>query len=297
MRKKSMEMEFPKSKFESSPSKSETVTQIVEKFSAVSEKENENWSLKELEGCLTEAFREAGEEALKENDGTIYTTLSGGLDSSLALAFLRKNFPEARIVTITMGGDQEHPDVIHARLAAQKFHSEHQEIIPTKDDIADAIREYREKFPEIDPEKATEEGDFDVYLLYKNISKLNPKALIVHDGIDELTGGYWGHRKDEAADARKKAFLKFWNNLIPGHLKPLLATSRNFNIQLIFPYLQEKLIKYISEIPINDRVSSEMGKKPMREIAKTMEVPEQIITRSKRGQVGMLDIEKRRNKL
>lgn len=269
----------------------EKLFELVEKSSVVSEKENKEWSLNDLELLLLDVFKEAGEKALKDNQGRIFTTLSGGLDSTLALAFLRKNFPDNQIITFAMGGGENHPDVKYARLAAEKFKSQHYEIIPTPDELNEAIIEYRKKFPERDMAEATKLGDFDVYLLYKKIAEhYKPQTIIVHDGIDELMGGYWRHRQPGTKEEQKKAFEEFWQKLIPEHLIPLTKTASSFNLRLIFPYLDQKIIKTVSQIPLEDRASEGIGKKPMREIAKKMEVPEEIINRPKKGQLDMLTI-------
>jgi len=257
--------------------------------------ENEKWSLNEIENQLQEIFKLNGEKSLEVNNGTIFTTLSGGLDSTLAVALLRKNFPDAKIVTFTMGGDEEHPDVKFARQASEKFDTESVEIIPDKNEIQEVLEQYKKEFPENDLEKAVKTGDFDVYLLFKNISKLNPKVLLSYDGIDELMGGYWNHRKDNTVEEKRKIFNDYWQKVIPEHLMPLIKTSEAFNVELLFPYLDEKLIKLISEIPVNERASDKIGKKPLREIAKNLDVPEGIITRQKRGQQAMTEIEERRD--
>lgn len=286
-----MEREFQRSKFEKpSENEGEEVFKIVKSIEVVTEKENKDWSLENLKTEMLKSFEQAGRKALEENQGVIYVTLSGGVDSTLGLAILRKSFPEAKIIAFTMGGSEDHPDVVHARLAAEKFRADHREIIPGKDDVQEALAEYQKEFPEADIKKAVADGNFDVYLLYKNISAVRPKMMIVYDGIDELMGGYWGHRKEKALKKRKEAFADFWKRLIPYHLSPLLATSRKFGIRLVFPYLNRKLAQMISEIPVSDRVSDEVGKLPVRELARIFEVPDEIIKRSKRGQVGMLEI-------
>ena len=248
------------------------------------------WSLDDLMQTMNQVFSEYGQAALEANDGKIFTTLSGGLDSTLALAFLRRNFSESEIVTISMGGTKDHPDIQHARLAAERFSTTHHEFIPNAAEIAEAIREYGEKFPEIDLRTAVEVGNTDVYLLYKYISGLNPEVILAHDGIDELMGGYWDHRKDSPPGERAAIYNGFWDKLIPEHLLPLTTTSNEFNISLLFPYIDTQIVKIASNIPLNDRSTITESKKPLRALAQELGVPQKILIRPKRGQVGMLDL-------
>lgn len=253
--------------------------------------EKREWSLKELKQNLDNVFHEYGEIALARNNGKIFTTLSGGLDSTLALAFLRKNFPANEIITFSMGGSTNHPDILHARLAAKKFGSNHNEFIPKADEIHEALAEYKAKFQENDLEKVTKTGGTDVYLLYKYILRFHPNILVVHDGIDELMGGYWDHRKNVPKTEKERIFTYYWERLVPDHLEPLTRKCDSFNINLLFPYLDPKIIKAVSCIPLEDRTSKKISKKPLREIAQELGVPKEIIERSKIGQHVMLDVE------
>lgn len=248
------------------------------------------WSPENLEQTMNQVFYEYGNAALEANDGKIYTTLSGGLDSTLALAYLRRNFPSSEIVTFTMGGTVDHPDILHAQLAAERFNTTHHAFIPNAGEIVKTLYEYEKKFPQESLEQAGKTGDTDVYLLYKYISSFNPKVVLAHDGIDELMGGYWTHRKDRTTTEREVAYKECWDELIPNHLMPLTTTGENFGINLMFPYIDEKIVKAISKIPLLDRSSKEESKKPLRVIATSLGVPTEILTRSKRGQVGMLDL-------
>jgi len=248
------------------------------------------WSPENLEQTLDQVFKDYGNAALEANGEKIYMTLSGGLDSTLAIALLRKNFPNSQIITFTMGGTENHPDIIHARLAAARFGTDHHEFIPTPDEMADALAEYKTKFPEDDLQTAEETGDSDVYLLYKYISRFNPKVLLVHDGIDELMGGYWDHRKDSPPEEKTAIYKGFWDKLIPEHLAPLTATSSEFGIGLMFPYLDQRITKIVANIPLDDRSDVAESKKPLRATARKIGVPEEILTRAKRGQIGMLDL-------
>ncbi|MCJ7804392.1 asparagine synthase C-terminal domain-containing protein [Patescibacteria group bacterium] len=286
------------------PSNYEKIFQTIKTTDIVSEKENKNWSLSRLENLLSSSFKEAGQQALKDNQGVIYTTLSGGLDSTLALAFLRKNFGwETKIITFTMGENEKHLDIKYARLASKRFKTEHYEIIPTIDEKRVSLEEFKKERPEEDLGKAISMGSFAVFLLFKKIRAIvgsQAKTIIVHDGIDELMGGYFKHRQRELKEnERKENFRSFWQELKPKHLNGIIKNSQCFDFNLLFPYLEEKLIKYITQIPIEERVDivNEIGKVPMRGIARKLGVPKGIISRRKRGAQAMLEIEELRKLL
>lgn len=244
---------------------------------------------KELQELLNTVFKEYGEQAIKVNDGKIFTTLSGGLDSTIALAFLRKNFPDITIETFTVGGDENHPDLQHARLVAKKFNSTHHEFVPSPDEIQGAFYDFKKAFPDVDTIR--HHGSLDVFMLYQYIKEAHPQTVIVHDGIDELMGGYWGHRKEIELTKKAKAFTNFWQELVPGHLEPLTRKANYFNIKLLFPYLDPRIVSAISQIPLDERTTKALSKIPLRNIAQELGVPQEIIDRPKRGQVGMLDRE------
>lgn len=260
-------------------------------------KEPKEWNLEELENTLKKSIKKAGEQALKENGGVIYTTLSGGIDSSLCTAMLREVLPtETKIVTFSMGG-KNHPDLHFASMVAQKFQTEHHEFIPTIEQINKA----RGEFAGLGEIEARGEnfgsGDIDVFLLYKLIREKvsNEKgsssvSVIAHDGIDELMGGYWGHRGTKTYQKKLDAFKKFWQELPKKHLENLSRSAALMNIKIIWPYLDSSLIEYISHIPIDERTSKKESKMPLRAIAKKY-LPQEIIERRKKGQVAMLDTE------
>ncbi len=249
------------------------------------------WLVDNLEKKLNQVYVDYGKAAMDSNgEGKVYLALSGGLDSSLAVALLHHNLPEARIITFTMGGTTNHPDIQHAKLVANQFNTEHHEIIPKPEEIEATMLEYRSIHPEVDLERATKTGDVDVHLLLKIMAKMGAKTILATDGIDELMGGYWDHRKDGSDIDRQERYKHFWNRLVPDHLAPLVSTADHFEIDVLFPYLDPKIVETISEIPLLERSSIDKSKKPLRHIAEKLDMPTEILTRPKRGQVGMLDL-------
>ena len=254
------------------------------KNSEIVPRKEKDWDLEDLDDVFMGVFADYGKKAIEANNGSIYMTLSGGLDSTLALCYLRVNFPDSEIVTFTMGGFINHEDIKHAKIASEKYHTQHHEIFASANYIAEAINEYQTKFPDVDLEQAAKNGDLDVYLLYKKIARLNPKVVLTFEGIDELAGGYWPHR----ARIFPETYEEYWQKLVPDHLEPLTATAESFGINLEFPYLDERVIKQIAEIPIEQRSDFNESKKPLRKIARENGLPPEIINRPKEGQVSML---------
>lgn len=228
------------------------------------------WDLDQLESVLRKAIANCAQVCL-ESQGMIFTTLSGGLDSSFSLAILRQLHPEALIQTFTIGSNENHPDIKFAQIVSEKFQTKHHQLIPNGMEIEKAREEITEESP----------GEIGVHLLYQSIARLKPKFIIVHDGIDELLGGYWGHREYDD-DRQRLAFEKYWGELIEKHLIPLEKIARSFNISLLFPYLQLPLVKYIMSIPFSERTSRKESKIPLRLIARKY-LPESIINRKKIG--------------
>lgn len=234
------------------------------------------WSSKALERVLTESIRRCAQFAL-ERDGAIATTLSGGLDSSFCLAKIREIWgEEVKMFTFTAGGSTSHPDIRHARTVSRMFKSIHVEIIPEQQQLAEAEIILKKTRPSVSP------GDIAVFMVYQRMASYNFRAAIAHDGIDELLGGYWDHRKTQTMQEKKTVFADRWARVSNDHLLPLEASAAHFGIQVVLPYLQREVIRYISRIPLNKRTNQEESKIPLREIARKY-LPIEVIERQKMG--------------
>lgn len=237
------------------------------------------WTLETFESILNRSILTCIEYALTQNNGIIYTTLSGGLDSSLCLAkifWLSRNLG-CEIVTVSIGRTPESPDLVHARLVAKNFYTEHHEYIPSEKEICNAKCAINTLWPD---EKA-ELGDIAVFLTCQYFSRFQPESnvVIIHDGIDELLGGYWDHRD---TDEQETVFTDYWERLASEHLLPLERKAKRFGIEVVFPYLQRSLVNYISKIPLNERTGIEESKIPLRTIARKY-LPSEITNRKKSG--------------
>lgn len=267
------------------------ILRTVRRGNVLSPEINDEWSSEALAAILEESIGQAAEQCLTDNQGELHTTLSGGLDSTYCLAVLRKKYPGRKIVTYTLGAKENHPDIKYSRIAAQTYQTKHYEFLLEglgPDKIHEYVEDFRRLNPATDMKEAAQAGDIDVYVLYRLIAETSGgKTLIVHDGIDEQLGGYWEHRKEQSAESQANSFRDLWSKLEDEHLMPLIRTTSSLEIKILFPYLDSRLIDYISHIPLNERTDSKTGKKPLREIARKIGVPDSILTRSKMGQLDM----------
>lgn len=247
--------------------------------------EEQSWSCANLETVLTEAIYDCLEDCLQADCLNVATTLSGGLDSTFCLSKLKEStMPITNIHTFTIGYGKDHQDIIHARIAAKTFNAIHTEIIPTQKAKAWA----KKKLARLTPVEEVSLGDIAVFLAYKAIADHGFKTCIAHDGIDELLGGYWGHRSGRTKSEKKAAFQHFWAELIPKHIVPLEKSARFFGIKVLYPYLQPEVVEFISHIPVNERTNKKTSKIPLRRIA-SKHLPPEIIGRSKLGFCSALD--------
>ncbi len=239
------------------------------------------WNDETLEMVLEHCVETAARECLSKNKQRILMTLSGGLDSSFCLAIIRKIYPDSEIHTFTIGKCENFPDVKFARMVSNAFKTIHHESIPTRELLDRALQVKKER-PELFPEEMGRPlGGIGVYLTYSMIADFQkPACVIAHDGIDELLGGYWGHRDPELN--QETVFRLFWNQLWSAHLEPLLAKASSFQAEILFPYLHPRLVQFISRIPTWKRTSHEQSKVPLRRIAGKY-IPPEIIERKKSG--------------
>ena len=251
---------------------------------SIVEKENPEWKIEELENILAGSVKKCLSGIEKED---IAISLSGGLDSSLLTALAKKNFPDTKIITLTLGA-KGNPDFLFAKKVAEILKTDHHEYIPSQEEINKAKAEMAEKG--LLPQHLVES------LTYGFANSLGIKKIISAEGGDELFGGYWWHQKsrpryaEKYGKSQKEAFEKSWSEILYGHLLDYQKSSQAYGIELRFPFLQREGIEYVSHIPLEDRCTlskerhpdQKERKKPERSIALKY-LPEEIVYRKKRG--------------
>jgi asparagine synthetase B (glutamine-hydrolysing) len=218
--------------------------------------------------------------------------LSGGIDSSLVLALLRKVYPHLPISTFTLAKSKDYPDIIYAREIADLFKTKHHEIILPEETYLNFLSEYDKV------KKYDFKGDINVYILCSYAKRFST-TIVTGDGGDECFGGYWlheyplGHKEtgriksfDEIHPAPRKhieemvrmGFRDFifkeksnaedydavWEYFIkclaPKHLAPLLHTAELLHIQVYTPLFSESFLSFIRTLPYTERISRKIEK-------------------------------------
>ncbi len=212
--------------------------------------------------------------------------LSGGIDSSLVLALLRKTYPNIPIRTFSLALSDSYPDIIFSREMAERFQTEHTELILSENEYRDYLQEY-EKI-----RKHNFKGDANIYILCSEAKKFS-KDIVTGDGGDECFGGYWlhkyplGHKEngrvksfEELHPSPKKhikemvqlGFRDFlykekssetdynavWNYFMevmaPRHLAPLSHITNVLDVNVYTPLFSNNLIQFLKGLPFQERV-------------------------------------------
>lgn len=259
--------------------------------------------IKELEKIIMQNVRRIPEVPLS-------VLLSGGIDSSLVLALLRKVYPGVSISTFTLARSKDYPDMVFARKIAHLFETEHNEIIISNEEYSRFLDEYAKV------KRYDFKGDINVYILCcfaKGLSNI----IVTGDGGDECFGGYWlhkyplGHKETGMIksfkeihptprkylkgmvnmgfrdflyreESQKEDYDTVWEYFVkimaPRHLAPLLHTAKVLDIDVYTPLFSEGLVNFMRKLPYKERV----GRKIERESA-LIYLPESVIERESIG--------------
>jgi len=258
---------------------------------------------KELEEIIIQNIRKIPEVPLS-------FLLSGGIDSSLVLALLRKVYPEVPISTFSLAKSKDYPDMVFAHNIADLFETEHNEIILSDEKYSKFLGEYNEV------KRYNFKGDINVYILCC-FAKAFSNIIVTGDGGDECFGGYWlhkyplGHKETGKIKSFKeihptlRKYLKemvhmgfrdflykeksqkedynavweyFMKIMAPRHLAPLLHTAKVLNIEVYTPFFSERLMNFMRNLPYTERV----GRKIERELSLTY-LPKPVVERESIG--------------
>lgn len=259
--------------------------------------------ISQLENEITENIRAIPQVSIS-------LLLSGGIDSSLVLALLKKVYPKIQIHTFSLARSKNYPDIVNASKVAEIFRTNHHEIILSDSEF----EEYNTEYEKV--KKYNYKGDVNVYILC-SIAGEYSKTIVTGDGGDECFGGYWlhkyplGHKEKgviksfeeihhipggylkEMVDLGFRDFLfkkksqeedynTVWEYFIkvmaPKHLEPLWHTAKVLNIKVYTPLHSERLANFMRDLNYTERI----GRKIEKELASKY-LPKSVLDRESIG--------------
>ena len=134
----------------------------------------------EPESSIEDHIRNAIKDKVGEDLDKIGISLSSGIDSTLILALLRKEFPSIKIESISVKFSQSIDETDASKKISDKFDTNHHvlEIDNFLEELPQAINIVKQPF-----------WDLHWYYLVKKMKELTP-VFLSGDGGDELFGGY-----------------------------------------------------------------------------------------------------------
>ena len=138
--------------------------------------------------------------------------LSGGIDSSMVVALMRRHCAKLKTFSVGFAGDR-YNELEHAAVVAREFGTEHHPMTVTPEDFISHLPQliaYRDA-------PVSEPSDIAIYLLSKEASR-SVKMVLTGEGSDELLGGYRKH----SAEGLGWMYWSMPRSLRQGLLTPLV---------------------------------------------------------------------------
>ncbi|NYF99451.1 asparagine synthetase B family protein [Janibacter cremeus] len=199
--------------------------------------------------ALLRAALEESVLARCDTQAQVGVVLSGGLDSSLVLALVRRSHPDCVAFTI---GSPDSEDVRYARRLTADLGVRHEviDVVPeriSRHDVRTAIR----------MSECTEYGDVINAVvsvpLFARMRRAGIDIAIAGDGSDELFGGYAMY--DEVPpEAARRLFEHKIRNLSRTELQRVDRTGTGQGVEVRVPFLDPALIALATRIPMGLKV-------------------------------------------
>ncbi len=209
------------------------------------------------------------EKILEEPEKNVGLLYSGGLDSSIIGHILSMHF---NVTAYTVGIDGSHD--IKAALENSKYinFKRIKTIRIDEKDVMDARDFLISIFPGLGFRELSIKIPF--YLGLKNADE---KTVYVGQGADELFGGY--KKYIENPKLMKKDVIKMMIYSIPIEKKIAEILGK----MLKYPYVSKNILEISHNIPLNYKIDGNTRKVILREVARSLDLPESIYNMEKKA--------------
>ncbi len=217
--------------------------------------------------------------------------LSGGLDSSIIAAIVRK-YAQRRIETSDMQeawwpqvhsfsiGLKDSPDLIAAKKVADYIGSVHHSFVYTVQEGLDAVRDVIYHLETYDV--TTIRAATPMYLMARKIRSMGVKMVLSGEGADEVFGGYLYFHKAPDAKALHEETVRKLSQL---HMFDCLRANKSmaaWGVEARVPFLDKEFLDVAMRINPEDKLvkDGKMEKHILREIFSDY-LPEEVLWRQK----------------
>lgn len=221
----------------------------------------------------------AGVEKRLDADAPLGFLLSGGLDSSLVCAISAKILKKP-IRTFAIGMSTDAIDLKYAKEVADFIHSDHQEIIITKEDVLAALPEVISMLGTYDI--TTIRASIGMYLICKAIHKTTDvRVLMTGEISDELFGYKYTDFAPDAESFQEEAAKRIRELYMYDVLRADRCISSN-SMEARVPFGDLDFVKYVMAIdPAKKLNTYGKGKYLLRHAFEGDYLPESILMREK----------------
>ena len=221
----------------------------------------------------------AGVEKRLSADAKVGFLLSGGLDSSLVCAIAQQK-SDKPIKTFAIGMNTDAIDLRYARQVADYIHSDHTEVIITKDDVLDALDTVIKILATYDI--TTIRASIGMYLLCKAIhEQTDIRVLLTGEISDELFGYKYTDFAPSAQEFQKES-VKRVKEL---HMYDVLRADRCISVNSLearVPFGDLDFVKYVMSIDPEMKLNKyNKGKYLLRHAFEGDYLPHDILYREK----------------
>ena len=151
--------------------------------------QNKNMTFGEAKHIVYNTFVDSVKKRIKNTDRDVACLLSGGLDSSLVTAIVKKHLPTNVKLHTWSIGFQGSEDLFYANEVATFLGTIHHSIVVKEQDFLDAIPDVIEAIESYDT--TTVRASVGNWMISKYIKENSDAKVIFNgDGSDELSGGY-----------------------------------------------------------------------------------------------------------
>ena len=213
------------------------------------------------------------------SDSKVGFLLSGGLDSSLVCA-IAQEMEDHPIKTFAIGMSEDAIDLKYAKEVADYIHSEHTEVIITKEDVINSLEEVIEVLGTYDI--TTIRASMGMYLLCKKIHEISDVRVLLTGEISDELFGYKYTDFAPSAEAFQEEAVKRIHEI---HMYDVLRADRCISansLEARVPFGDLDFVKYVMAIDPQKKINTYgKGKYLLRKAFEGDLLPHDILFREK----------------